>query len=307
VTSSRSTAQAAGLAAPLELELPYRKPFNFAHLLRFLGARAVTGVEFVDEHSYARTLSLPGGPGTIQVTDNGSALLVSAQLSHPDDASTAVALTRRLFDLDADSRVIDAALSSDPRLAATVAANPGIRLPGSVSAPETLIRAIVGQQITVTQATTMLSDMAARMPDLPLNGRLTLDGRLTKMFPTVDFMAAEGYLLFRGPQARRATLRGAATAIESGSLLLDFNDDEATMTQRLQQLPGVGPWTANYVAMRVLGAPDVLLPNDSAIRAGAKKLGIDGPIPVFAEQFRPWRSYVTMHLWNANSPAQPTD
>lgn len=275
------------------LALPYRPPLNFAHLLRFYRARAVAGVEHVDEDSYTRTLSLPHGAAIATVWDDGGSVRLELRHAHADDVPAAVARVRKMLGLDADPREIDAALGAHPALAAAVRADPGLRLPGSVDPHETIFRAIVGQQITVKSATAMLSDMAAAMPDLGF------DGPVNRLFPSAAVMAGDGQRIFRGPESRCRSLRLVAEALVRDPGLIGPAAGEEAVYAALLAFPGIGPWTASYATMRILGSPDVLLPNDSAVRAGARVLGIGESLDEVADLVRPWRTYLTLHLWNA--------
>jgi AraC family transcriptional regulator of adaptative response / DNA-3-methyladenine glycosylase II len=199
-----------------------------------------------------------------------------------------VTRVRRLFDLDADSVAIDQALSTDATLAPLVAALPGLRLPGSLDAEETLFRTLVGQQISVAAARTV-------------QGRLTAELGTDGLFPTAAQIAgSEGVV--RGPAARVRTILGVAEAVAGAQLSLDLGTPVREFTERLVALPGVGPWTAGYLAMRVLGSPDVLLVSDLVVLQTATRLGLPGSaraLAVHGERWAPWRSYATLHLWRA--------
>jgi len=160
-----------------------------------------------------------------------------------------------------------------------------------------LIRAMIGQQISVAAARTALT----RLTDA-LGGRLP-DG--ARLFPTMEAIAAHGHEVLRGPGARIRAVLGAAAALADGSLTLSAGDDPVQQRAALLALPGVGPWTADYVRMRITGDPDVFLPGDVAARAGAARLGLPGdakPLTAWAERAAPWRSYLTAHFWRAASP-----
>jgi AraC family transcriptional regulator of adaptative response / DNA-3-methyladenine glycosylase II len=212
---------------------------------------------------------------------------------------------RRLFDLDADPVAIDSTLAEDPRLAAPVAGAPGIRLPGAVDPHELLVRAMIGQQVTVAAARTALTQLSAAGSASRIPGE-----GLDRLFPTAAEIAGAGYLLLRGPQRRIDAIRSAASALAEGTLDFGYGDDLPGLGAKLLPLPGVGPWTVGYVAMRVLGAPDVFLANDAAVRNGIRALaapfaGPDVRSPDFRE-VSPWRSYATMHLWRAAAAPKAT-
>ncbi len=296
-SQARGSLRSAGVPGEIVLSLPYRQPFNFEHLLRFYAARAVVGVEHIEAGSYTRSLALPHGPALATVCDEGGSVRLTLKYTQVRDLSAAVSRVRRMLDLDADPVAVDQALSADSIMVQSVRRNPGLRLPGSVDSHETLFRAIVGQQITVRAATAILSDMAAGMPELDV------DGPVNRLFPSATFMAESGHQLFRGPAARRDALRLAAEVLIDQPNYVDFAQDQESLQAALLALTGVGRWTAAYVTMRVLGAPDTYLPNDAAAAAGARTLGFRGNLEEIAMHFQPWRSYFTTHLWNAAAEA----
>jgi len=180
-----------------------------------------------------------------------------------------------------------------------VTALPGIRVPGAADPHEMLIRAMVGQQITVAAARTALTALAEQL------GERTPDGGL--LFPTMAAIAEHGAEVLRGPAARIRAITGAAAALADGSLTLTVGDDAVAQRAALLAMPGIGPWTADYVRMRVLGDPDVFLPGDVAVRAGAAASGLPAdpaPLTAWAARVAPWRSYLTAHLWRA-APVRP--
>ncbi|MCP2635097.1 helix-turn-helix domain-containing protein [Microbacterium sp. HD4P20] len=305
-------ALSAPFASPtaIDLALPHRGPLDAPGLFAWMAARAVSGTEFATASSFARTLRLPGGPAWFElryddVEAGGSGRVrLHARLSHLADLSTLVTRARRLFDLDADPIAIDDALSRHPELSASVAALPGIRVPGAADPHEMLIRAMVGQQITVVAARTALTALTTALGE----DVQSLDGTAvtaTKLFPTMAVIAERGHEVLRGPAARIRAITGAAAALADGSLVLTPGDDAAEQRAALLAMPGVGPWTADYVRMRVLGDPDVFLPGDVAVRAGAGALGLPSEpraLTDWAARTAPWRSYLTAHLWNAVPP-----
>ncbi|WP_454728473.1 AlkA N-terminal domain-containing protein [Cellulosimicrobium protaetiae] len=301
-----------GTTAVLDLTLPLREPFDARGVFAFLAARAVDDVEVADLAgpvlSYARTLALPHGPGAFRATygpppgrARGTARFhVELELTSVADLPAAIARVRRLFDLDADPTAVDAALAADPALAASVRAVPGIRVPGAVDATEILVRALVGQQISVAAARTHLSRLAVAL-GTPFASRFGP----TLLFPTPAQLAEGGADHVRGPARRTAAILGVARALADGSLALSSADDPAAQRAALEAMPGVGPWTSGYVAMRVLHDPDVLLDGDLALRAGAAALGLPDDrrtLTAHAERWAPWRSYAAMHLWRAAAP-----
>jgi AraC family transcriptional regulator of adaptative response / DNA-3-methyladenine glycosylase II len=294
--SRRGQAQAPGRipdAAPageITLRLPARPPFDSAGLFRFFADHAIPGLESGDDTSYERTLTLPAGPADVRVVPDPQrpGIIVTAKLRALADVPALVARMRRMFDLDADSVAIDTALSRDPMLAPLVAAVPGIRLAGSPDGEEALFRTLVGQQISVAAARTVLGRLVA-----DLGGGV---------FPAAATIADYGREVLRGPATRIATIVGAARAITEGELRLDVETPAAELRERLLALPGIGPWTADYLAMRVLGNPDILLSSDLVVRQAAVHLGLPGDVrglDARGAAWSPWRSYATVHLWRA--------
>jgi AraC family transcriptional regulator, regulatory protein of adaptative response / DNA-3-methyladenine glycosylase II len=228
----------------------------------------------------------------------GTHVLTTVRLSDPRDLAPAVARLRRLLDLDADPQAVDAALADDPFLAPSLAATPGIRLPGTVDPAETALRAVLGQQVSVGAARTAAARLAAALGDR-LSPALAADGP-DLLFPTSTAVAEHGADVLRGPARRTATVVGLAAALADGDLVLDAGRDPAGFRADLTALPGVGPWTAGYLAIRVLGDPDELLPGDLAVRRGARALGISD-LSRHAARWTPWRSYAALHLWRAGA------
>lgn len=300
----RAPAATTALTA-LTLNLPYREPFD-PGMFDFLAVRAIPGIEEGSSSCYARTLRLAHGDARFRVEyDAGAAgrpLVLTIGAVDLRDLASLLSRVRRLLDLDADPVAIDAALAADPRLATAVARTPGMRMPGAVDPQELLIRAMIGQQITVAAARTALVQLSAAGSEslVPADG-------LHRLFPTAAQIAETGFELLRGPQRRIDSVRGAAAAMASGDLDFGYGDDVHGLEDKLLPLAGVGPWTVGYVAMRVIGAPDVFLANDAAVRNGIRSLTptTDGaaPSPDFRE-VSPWRSYATMHLWRAAAAAQ---
>ena len=223
--------------------------------------------------------------------------MATLRLSDPRDLAPAVARLRRLLDLDADPAAVDGALAADPCLAPSVAAVPGIRLPGTVDPAETALRAVLGQQVSVAAARTAATRLAAALGE-PLPPTLAGDGPAL-LFPTVAAVAEHGADVLTGPARRTATVVGLAAALADG-LAVDAGRDPAAFRADLTALPGIGPWTAGYLAMRVLGDPDELLPDDLAVRRGATALGIPD-LAHHAARWAPWRSYAALHLWRAGA------
>lgn len=292
----RSEATVREGATTLELRLPVRAPFD-AGVLDFLGARAVSALEEADG-GYARSLALPGGPAVARLRVDGEAIRCTAVLASVGDVGPLVARVRRLLDLDADSAAVDEALSADPALAPLVAGRPGIRLPGSVDPGETLVRTLLGQQVSVAAARTALGRLVAALGDeLPPE---IAAGGVTRLFPSPAVVAERGGEVLRGPARRVETVLRVCALLAEGELRLDAGSSREELAEQLLAVPGIGPWTAGYVALRVTGDPDVLLTGDLALRAGAAAVGLPPAPRALAEAGRrwaPWRSYAGMHLW----------
>jgi AraC family transcriptional regulator, regulatory protein of adaptative response / DNA-3-methyladenine glycosylase II len=279
----------------ISLRLPARAPFDGAGLMRFFAGHAVPGLEAATDELFERSVRLPHGVAhvSIQLDPTGTGIRCTARLDSVADVATLVARVRRLFDLDADSIAIDDALRADATLAPLVAAVPGIRLPGSLDANETLFRTLIGQQISVAAARTVL-------------GRLTAELGTDGLFPTALQLAEHGHEVLRGPASRIRTIVGVAEALASGDLSLDLATPVDEFEANLVRLPGVGPWTAGYLAMRVLGNPDVLLASDLIILQSATALGLPGTtraLEAHGDRWAPWRSYAALHLWRARPVA----
>lgn len=287
-----------GTTEVLRLRLPVREPFDATGLLAFLSARAIEGVERVEGTRYRRALRLPRGTARIDVDLRGGAPEVRLQLQDLADLVPALARVRRLLDADADPSAVDAVLGAQPPLRAAVAAVPGIRVPGSVDGTEMLVRAMVGQQITVAAARTQLGRIAALT-------RGTDDPDALEPFPDAATLAERGAEALRGPARRIRSILDACAAVADGALDLHGDRDPAALRAELLARPGIGPWTADYLLLRLTGAPDVLLDGDVAQRAGAANLGLPWPLGAAGAAYAPWRSYLGMHLWRAAKPASP--
>ncbi len=257
-----STATGVDGATAITLRLPARGPFDGVGVLQYLADHGIPGLETVTDGVFERTLRLPGGLAHLGVRlDGDAAVSVTARLDRVSDLATVVARVRRLFDLDADAVAIDSALGSDPVLGPLVAAVPGIRIPGAMDAEEALFRTLVGQQVSIAAARTVL-------------GTLTRELGTDGLFPTAAQFAERGHEVLRGPASRVATIIGAAEAIADGRLRLDLGQSTEDFTAGLVSLPGIGPWTAGYLAMRVLGNPDVLLTSDLVLLQSAASHGL---------------------------------
>lgn len=278
------------------VRLACREPFDATHLLAFLEVRAVPGVEEVVDGVYRRALRLARGNGVVSVDLSGPVIMCSLVLDDVADVQAAVQRTRRLLDLDCDPASVRAVLADDPLLAPLVAARPGLRAPGHPDGTELLVRAVLGQQVSVAGARTLARRLVAAHGE-PLARPV---GGVTHAFPSAATVAGVTPADFAMPRARGAALINACARLADGTIVLDAGSDRLAATAALEALPGLGPWTAGYIAMRSLGDPDVFLPTDVGVRNALRALGVDSSpkaAAALADRWRPWRSYALHHLW----------
>jgi AraC family transcriptional regulator of adaptative response / DNA-3-methyladenine glycosylase II len=278
------------------VSLAVREPFDAPALLEFLAPRAVAGVESVTRDRYSRTLRLAHGTATVMLQPMADRVTCTLRLADLRDLSSAVERCRRLLDLDADPVAIDEFLASDPLLRPSIVKRPGVRVPGHVDGFEVAVRAVVGQQISVGGARTILGRLTTQYGD----GLDHVEGELTHVFPTAEALAEVDPEDLPMPRARGRALRAIASAVAAGDVLLDRSADRRETREALLELPGIGPWTADYISLRALGDPDVFMPTDLGVRHGLAKLGFAGNAEqtnARAEAWRPWRSYALMHVW----------
>ena len=266
-------------------DLRCRTPFHASALLAFFAARAVPGVEELEKTTYRRSVRLQYGPGVIALELGDGAPAWHLERGDPRDEAAAEALCRTLLDADADPRRIDAALGTDPLLAPLVRRAPGRRVPGAVDPAEIAVRAVLGQQVSVaaarTQAGRLTEQCGERLPEPA--------GAVTHLFPSPQALAALDPATLPMPGARGRALVAMAAAFAGG---LDPRDRGAFLA-----LKGIGPWSADYVAMRC-GDPDILLETDLGVRRGFARIADPAVLTRSAEAWRPWRSYAVQHLWS---------
>ena len=280
------------------LQLGYRAPFDWAGVLRFLAARALEGVELVSGDEYLRTVQLANHRGWVRVRNSPARRTLQVELTHSLTPVLPAWLgrLRNLFDLTARPDVIAEHLARDPLIAGVVQRNPGLRVPGAFDGFELAVRAILGQQITVKAATTLAGRFVSAFGepiDTPHKGLNRLSPASQSISgASVDAIASIGII---GSRAR--TIIALAGEIESNRLKLEAGADPDRTIEQLVGLPGIGAWTAHYIAMRALRWPDAFPKEDIALR---KRLG--GVTAARAEglsqPWRPWRSYATLHLWS---------
>ncbi|HYI45608.1 MAG TPA: AlkA N-terminal domain-containing protein [Actinomycetota bacterium] len=289
----------------LTLRLPYRKPFDGARLLAFLGSRAVPGVEEFAGGVYRRTLTLPRGAGIVELDGGEDYVRCILHLADLRDLGPAVQRCRRLLDLDADPLAVSRSLSRDAVLRAHGRWIPGLRIPGTVDGAEIAFRAVLGQQVSVAAARTLAGRLVA-LAGTPLDQS---EGNLTHSFPSPEAVAEADLSELGLPLKRRETLRAVASAIAEGRVNVDAGADRVELQRTMQEIPGVGPWTAAYVSMR-LGDPDVFLATDLGVRKALEKAAVDSApkaAQTLAHRWRPWRSYALLHLWTDQTKKEDRD
>jgi AraC family transcriptional regulator, regulatory protein of adaptative response / DNA-3-methyladenine glycosylase II len=299
---------AAGNDGEFRLLLRYQPPYDWPAMLEFLALRAIAGVEHVAEGVYARAILLDGVEGTISIRPEpggANALCAEIRIAKLSTLPAIIARLRRVFDLAADPLAISAHLAEDPRLAPLVERRPGLRVPGAWDGFELAMRAVLGQQISVTAA----ARLAARLVSAygkPL--RLPEHG-LTHSFPRPEALAKADLSTLGMPKSRAATLSALAAAVLKDPELFSANCEIEQAIDRLRAIPGVGEWTAQYIALRQLREPDAFPASD----LGLKRALADGhgrrpsasQVLARAEKWRPWRAYAAQHLWAIPAPAAP--
>jgi AraC family transcriptional regulator of adaptative response / DNA-3-methyladenine glycosylase II len=291
----------AGAVGTVTMRLGVRTPFAGRALLAFLRDHAVPGVETAGDGWFARTLDLPHGAGTVRldlddVTEAGGTGFVRATFRLADlrDTSAAVERARRLVDADCDPCAVGDAFAGDPVVGPLTRRHPGLRVPGSVDGAELAVRTVVGQQVSVAGAQTVLGRIVAAHGTPVETG---VDG-LTHLFPSPAVLADVDPADLPMPRARGRAIATLAAAVAGGDLALDRGADRGVVRELMLALPGIGPWTADYVALRALGHPDVFLPTDIGIKRALTRLGA---ADADAARWRPWRSYASLYLWNSLS------
>jgi AraC family transcriptional regulator of adaptative response / DNA-3-methyladenine glycosylase II len=278
------------------LRLPYRAPLDGEGLLAFLARRAVAGVEEALEGAYRRSLRLPHGGGVVELRPLEGHVEARYWLDDLRDLAAAMQRSRALLDLDSDPHAVLQALGGEELLGPLVRAAPGRRVPGHVDGHELAVRAVLGQQVSVAGARRLAARLACDYGE-PLKRPI---GAVTHLFPSAQALAEADPERLAMPGARRRALLGLAAALAAGEPSLDAGADRERARGRLLALPGIGPWTADYIAMRALRDPDAFLPSDLGVRHALEQLGQDGrPTAAerLAERWRPYRAYAVQHLW----------
>jgi AraC family transcriptional regulator of adaptative response / DNA-3-methyladenine glycosylase II len=285
----------------MQIVLPYRAPIAWDALVAFIGARAARGVEHVAVGRYARTVRIGNHTGVITVhhpeanpSPADVAIVVDASDSLAPVASTLTTRLRQLFDLDADTNQIEAHLAR-AELRNVPSHIRGLRVPGAFDPFELAVRAVLGQQVTVKGASTLMSRLVAAFGD----ELQTQVPELTHLTPTAHRLAAARATDIRAiglPNARAATLLALAETVADGALHIGHDADVHELIRQLRALPGIGPWTAEYIAMRAVHWSDAFPVGDLALRRAAGDVS-PAELSRIGEQWRPWRAYAAMHLW----------
>ena len=285
------------------VSLAYRSPYDWDAVLGFLAARATPGVEAVTDAGYRRTIEVDGRTGTIAVGRSSSTPALDLDIRFPVAGArpAIVGRVRRVFDLDADPAVIARCLGGDALLGGILERHPGIRRPGAWDGFELSVRAILGQQVSVAAATTIAGRLARRF-GTPIEE----DAGLDRLFPSPSQLAGAPIEEVGVIATRAECIRRLACAVGDGSIAFSSTVDSGTVLAALRALPGIGPWTAQYIAMRALGDPDAFLTGDLVLRQMAGDC-TTRELERRSEGWRPWRSYAVMVLWQGakERPAKP--
>lgn len=293
------------------LLLRYKPPYDWPAMLTFLQARTIDGIEQVKDGAYARTIDVDNQHGAVIVRpDEQNALRVTVRFAKLGSLPKIIARVRRVFDLGADPHAIAVHLSEDPAIAPLIRARPGLRVPGAWDGFELAMRAILGQQITVTAAIGLASKLVAQYG---ATVQVDTSGfeQLTHVFPTPDRLAEVQLATLGMPRARAAALSAMAAAAMNDPNIFGVRRSLEDAIQQLRELPGVGDWTAQYIAMRELREPDAFPAADVGLMKAMEPVFGYRPsareLVAHAERWRPWRAYAAQHLWmSLSQPAQRT-
>ena len=293
-------ARRAGRSQPaggwVRLRLPLPEPHDLAHLLGFLGTRAIAGVEERTGEGYRRSLRGASGPAIIEIEPGESGVQVGVRVEALPDLAAQVARARRVLDLDADIAAVHEVLGRDPLLRRSIAVAPGIRLPGAADPLEMAVRAVLGQQISVAGARTLAGRLVARLGSELAEPH----GGVRRLFPDAAALAGGDLDGLGLTGARVRSVRALGAAVAGGDL--DLDGSAALADEVLASLPGFGPWTRACIAMRALADPDAFPAADLGIRRAFERAGLDGnprSIAAHAQRWRPWRAYAALHLWHS--------
>ncbi len=282
----------------LSLRLAYRPPFDFALMLAFLAKRAIPGIERVTPISYERVTGPLDRTCWIRVTSDLAKPELRLEIANADPRTipNIVMRTRRLFDLDADLQAVHAGLQTSALLRLGIERRPGLRVPGCWDGFEVAVRAVIGQQISVAGATTITARLVAQFGAIRADAPSGLD----RAFPTANLLAQASLAGLGLTKARMNTLRALAQAVAEGTIHFQTGQKADDFEQKICLIPGIGPWTAQYVAMRALRQPDAFLAGDlilQQILGGYARLS-ERETAALSQAWRPWRAYAVMHLWH---------
>jgi AraC family transcriptional regulator of adaptative response / DNA-3-methyladenine glycosylase II len=308
----KTSVSAAGAEAGVALRLRYRPPYDWNSMLEYLQARAIPGIEVVMNGRYLRTVEINGFVGSIEVAHLPQRQSLAVTIRFPNVGSLPAIVTRvrRLFDLGADIETIQTHLSRDPFLAALVARRPGLRAPGAWDGFESAVRAILGQQVSVAAARRLAGQLVA-LHGKRVSASCVSHPRLSHVFPTADCLACVESVGLRMPAGRQASLKDLAkVAAADPALFRPYRTIDESIA-RLRKIPGVGEWTAQYIALRALREPDAFPASDIGLLRSAAMLDGIGSNSISllnrAESWRPWRAYAAQHLWAADRTRQPIE
>jgi AraC family transcriptional regulator of adaptative response / DNA-3-methyladenine glycosylase II len=283
----------------LVLRLPFRPPFDWDRIETFLRVRAIPGVESIGPRRYRRVVRLGGAIGVIEVTpcDAGPYLILRIPSELSKGLVVIIERMRRLFDLGAVPSEISAHLSRDRSLATRIERCHGLRVPGAWDGFELAVRAILGQQVTVRGATTLIGRLVAAFGERVIE---EAGADVTHAFPSPEALVGADVERIGLPGARAESIRALAVAVCAGDLCLNESRGLERSVGRLTEIPGIGPWTAHYIAMRALGEPDAFPEGDLGLRRALSngRLISTSALVARAEQWRPWRAYAAMLLWS---------
>jgi AraC family transcriptional regulator of adaptative response / DNA-3-methyladenine glycosylase II len=294
-------------AETVKLRLPYREPYDWPGMLDYLAARAIPGVEQVQGDVYRRTIAYDGTVALLEVRPcpGKPCVILEVSASARRHLMSVAERVRRLFDLTTDPVPIAEHLGRDPGISAAVKRRPGLRVPGAWDPFELAIRAILGQQVSVKGATTLAGRLASRY-GTPVPGADPSGPH--RIFPDAAALADADLSSIGMPGKRADAVRELARLVRDGSLPLSWGECADDTHDGLMAIPGIGEWTARYIAMRALGQPDAFLPGDLGVRKamanGSGKLPSPADVLARSEKWRPWRAYAVLHLW-MSTPGEP--
>jgi AraC family transcriptional regulator, regulatory protein of adaptative response / DNA-3-methyladenine glycosylase II len=297
-------------ARALRLKLTYREPFDWPAILRYLQPRSFTGVETIDGDCYRRTVRLGEKSGWIAVKPNTGAGPGALQVAVSEDLAglllPVLGRVRRLFDLDANPAVIAPALAADPALRKLIDNDPGLRVPGAFDGFELAVRAILGQQVTVQGANTLAARLVDRFAQ-PLAAPVESLTHHPVAPATLAALSGREIAAIGMPEKRGEALWELARLVESGEFDFEHCSQPESAIRRLMQLPGVGEWTAAYIALRALRWPDAFPAGDLGLRKALEpgRVLTKRELQTRSERWRPWRGYAAMHLWNSLARSSP--